>query len=270
MSDKNPVYATDHASSVMRTHSWRTVDNSAAYLKPYIKPDMTILDVGCGPGSITVGLATLVPNGRVIGVEYVSDPLGQARELAAEKGVTNVEFRTGDIYSLDYPDDYFDIVHVHQVLQHITDPVKAIREMRRVAKPNGGLVAARESASFTWYPDFPNFPAWQDLTFKTVRDRGGNPCSGNRIHTWAAEGGFDRSQIKCSAGSWCFSSPEERAYWGGSMAERCTSSGFSKVAVDGGYATAEDLAKFAKDWQDFASHEDSWFGILHGEIVCRK
>ncbi|KAK2766783.1 hypothetical protein FQN54_006097 [Arachnomyces sp. PD_36] len=270
MSTQNPVYANDHASSVMRTHSWRTVDNSAAYLKPHIKPDMKILDVGCGPGSITVDLASRVPNGQVIGIEYVSDPLDQARELATEKGVSNVEFCVGDIYSLDYPDDHFDIVHVHQVLQHLADPIKAIQEMRRVVKPNGGFFAAREAASFTWYPDFPSFPAWQELTFKLVRDRGGDPCSGSRIHTWAAKGGFEKSKIQCSAGSWCFNSPEERVYWGGSMGERCTSSGFSKLAIDGGYATAEDLERMAKDWEDFKNHDDSWFGILHGEIICWK
>lgn len=270
MSNKNPVYANDHSSAVMRTHSWRTVENSAPYLKPHIKPDMTILDVGCGPGSITVDLASLVPKGRVIGVEYVSDPLDNARELAAERGVTNVEFRVGDIYSLDFPDDHFDIVHVHQVLQHLAEPVKAIQEMRRVTKANGGIFAARETANFTLYPDTPTLKAFFDTTFKVVEARGANANSGSYIHTWAEKAGFDRSQINCSAGTWCFSSPEERAYFGGSMADRCASSGFVKLAVDGGFATSDEMAEYAKAWQDFVNDKDAWCGVLHGEIICWK
>lgn len=270
MSTKNPVYFNDHSSGVMRTHSWRTVDNSAAYLKPHIKPDMTILDVGCGPGSITVGLASLVPNGRVVGIEYVSDPLDQARALAAEKGVTNVEFGVGDVYSLDFPDDHFDVVHVHQVLQHLADPVKAIQEMRRVTKPKGGFFAAREGANFTLYPESPRLDAFFKLMFKVVAARGGDPNSGSYIHTLATKAGFDRQQVKCSAGSWCFSSPEERAYFGGSMAERCTSSGFVKIALDEGFATPEEMADYAQAWQDFVNDEYAWCGVFHGEIICWK
>ena len=268
MSNNHSAYTNDHSSAVLRTHRWRTVENSAAYLKPFIKPGMTILDVGCGPGSITVDLAKLVPQGRVIGIEYVADPLDQARSLATEKGVSNIEFRVGDIHSLDFPDDHFDVVHAHQVLQHIADPVQALREMRRVAKPNGGLVAARESDSMTWFPEFSGLAAWKELTFGMIRAKGGNPSPGSYFHTWTRKAGFERSQIKCSTGSWCFSTPEERAYWGGTMVERCGSSGFAKLAVDGGYATTDQLADVAKGWQDFVDHEDGWFGMLHGEIIC--
>ena len=136
------VYTTDHSASVLRTHSWRTGANSAGYLLPHLRSDMKILDIGCGPGSITIDLARLVPRGHVTGVEYVPDPLEEARALAAAKGVTNITFEIGDIHSLRFEDDTFDVVHAHQVLQHIADPVKALQEMRRVTKV-GGLVACR-------------------------------------------------------------------------------------------------------------------------------
>ena len=92
---------------------------------------MTILDVGCGPGFITIDLARLVPQSHVTGIEYAPDPLEQARSLASAQKITNVSFQTGDIRSLEFPDDTFDIVHAHQVLQHVADPVRAFREMRR-------------------------------------------------------------------------------------------------------------------------------------------
>ncbi|RHZ48185.1 hypothetical protein CDV55_100253 [Aspergillus turcosus] len=264
------VYTTDHSPSVLQTHSWRTVSNPAAYLIPYIKPSMKILDIGCGPGSISIDFARLVPQGHVTGIDYVADPLDGARSLASKQGITNIDFRVGDIHSLDFPDDTFDIVHVHQVLQHIADPVRALREMRRVAKSDGGIVAARESASLTWYPDNAGIAEYKELTDRMAKARGGNPHPGRYIHVWAEEAGFEKARIKKSAGAWCFSSPEEREYWGGSMEARMRSSGFAKMAVEEGYATKEELERIADGWREFVRNDEAWFGLLHGEILCWK
>jgi ubiquinone/menaquinone biosynthesis C-methylase UbiE len=267
MSKTSSVYYNDHAASVLRTHKWRTAANSAAYLLHLLKPDMAILDVGCGPGSISIDFARLVPSGHVTGID-ASGPLDEARASAAEQCVANVDFKVGDVHALDFPDASFDVVHAHQVLQHIVDPIQALCEMRRVAKP-GGVVAARESASMSWHPSSPGLAAWSDLSTRIGRARGGNPHPGNQIHSWARKAGFERAQISCSTGSWCFSSAEERAYWGGTMADRALSSGFARVAVDGGYATPEELAGIAQAWREFVDDEDGWFGLLHGEIICR-
>lgn len=268
-SSQPSVYTTDHSSSVLRTHGWRTAANSAGYLIPHLRPDMTILDIGCGPGSITTDLARLVPQGHVTGVEYVADPLEQARALASAQDITNVSFEIGDIHHLPFADDSFDVVHAHQVLQHIADPVRALQEMRRVARP-GGLVACRESASMTWYPDSEKLDTWYDLARRMAVSKGGNPHPGRYIHVWAERAGFARADITRSAGSWCFSSDEERDYWGGSMGERARSSGFVKMAVDEGFSTAEVLEGIAKGWDEFRRDTDAWFGLLHGEILCRK
>ncbi|KAJ5101331.1 hypothetical protein NUU61_003553 [Penicillium alfredii] len=263
------VYTTDHSTSVLSTHSWRTVTNSAPYLLPHLQPYMSILDVGCGPGSISIDLAQRVPSGHVIGVEYVSDPLDGARELASAAGVKNISFQVGDIHDLPFPENTFDVVHAHQVLQHIADPVQALHEMRRVAKP-GGIVAARESAGLTWYPDSEGIATWKDMTERMQRGKGGNPHPGRMIHVWAEKAGFSRESIKKSAGSWCFSTPDERAYWGGSMEARARSSGFAKTAVEEGFARQEELDMIAAGWRAFVEDEDAWFGLLHGEILCWK
>ncbi|KAL2832539.1 S-adenosyl-L-methionine-dependent methyltransferase [Aspergillus cavernicola] len=264
-----PVYTTNHAPSVLKTHSWRTAQNSASYLLPHIKPSMKILDIGCGPGSITVDFASLIPSGHVTGIEYVPDPLNDARELATSRGISNIDFQVGDIHSLDFADESFDIVHVHQVLQHIRDPVKALQEMKRVAKP-GGIVAVRESASMTWYPENKAITSWLDLTMKMGKANGGNPHPGRYIHVWAREAGFALDKIQRSAGSWCFSSPAEREYWGGSMAGRMESSGFAEGAVRDGFAGWEELGGIARGWREWVGEEEGWFGLLHGEILCWK
>ncbi|OAQ78048.1 ubiE/COQ5 methyltransferase [Purpureocillium lilacinum] len=269
MSSKSTVYTTDHSSSVLRTHGWRTAANSAGYLIPHLRPETTILDVGCGPGSITVDLARLVPQGHVTGIEYVPDPLDGARALAVSRGVTNVTFAVADVHSLPFDDDSFDVVHAHQVLQHIADPVKALREMRRVAKP-GGLVACRESASMTWHPPSRKLDAWYRVTTEMAAAKGGNPHPGSRIHVWAEQAGFPRDRVTRGAGSWCFSSDEQREYWGGSMGERARSSGFATMALEEGFSTKEELEEVRQGWDEFRENGDAWFGLLHGEILCRK
>jgi ubiquinone/menaquinone biosynthesis C-methylase UbiE len=123
---------------------------------------MHILDVGCGPGTITADLAKVVPEGHVIGIERsAEDVLQNARDEAAAQGITNVTYSIGDVLSLSFPDNSFDIVHAHQVLQHVSDPVLALKEMVRVAKP-GGIVAARDTdfSAMTWYPESEGISLW--------------------------------------------------------------------------------------------------------------
>ena len=110
------------------SHRWRTAENSAAYLLPQLTPDAQVLDVGCGPGTISVDLADRVPEGSVTGIDAAPGIIEQAREAIGER--RNLSFTTGDVYALDFPDDSFDVVHAHQVLQHLGDPVRALREMR--------------------------------------------------------------------------------------------------------------------------------------------
>jgi len=247
--------------------SWHSVSNSAGYLRPHIEPGMSILDVGCGPGGISVDMARLVPQGRVVGVDYNPEHLNDARAFATRQGVTNIEFQVGDINALDFPDNTFDIVHVHQVLQHVADPVQALREMRRVTKP-GGIVAARESGDTSWYPELPGIQAYRDLVQTLGRLKGGNPDPGDKIHTWAKDAGFEQSNITYSTGAWYFSTPEECVYWGESMVEVLSALG--PKAVEMNLVNQDELTVMADAWKDWLKNGNSWLSILNGEIICRK
>jgi ubiquinone/menaquinone biosynthesis C-methylase UbiE len=137
-----PTYLQGHHDSVLRSHRWRTAENSAGYLLPHLRPGMRVLDVGCGPGTITRDFAALVGRqGEVVGIDSSPDVVAQA----AEGGdLPHVRFAVGDALHLVAGDDTYDVVHAHQVLQHLTDPVAALREMARVCRP-GGLVAVRDA-----------------------------------------------------------------------------------------------------------------------------
>ncbi len=147
---------------------------------------MKILDIGCGPGTITADLAKLVPEGHVTAVDHAPGILDRARAVAAERGLDSVDFGVADVHALDFPDDTFCVVHAHQVLQHVGDPVQALREMYRVTKP-GGFIAARDAdySAMAWYPEVPGLTDWQDLYLRVARANGGEPAAGRRLKSWA-------------------------------------------------------------------------------------
>ncbi len=262
------VYTHGHHESVLRSHTWRTAENSAAYLLPHLEPHLRILDVGCGPGTITAGLAGRVPGGHVTGIDTAPEVLELARELARGGGRDNLDFTTGDVYALDYPDGTFDVVHAHQVLQHLGDPVKALTEMRRVTRP-GGLIAVRDGdfGAMVWYPDIPALADWLALYHKVARGNGGEPDAGRRLHAWARQAGL--TDLTISSSTWTYATPEEREWWGGLWADRTVKSSYAAKAVSGGYATAGGLEKIADGWRAWAAHQDGWFAVVNGEILCR-
>ncbi|EJF63286.1 UbiE family methyltransferase [Dichomitus squalens] len=270
MSQKSHVYTHGHHESVLRSHSWRTVQNSAAYLIPHLKPNMTILDVGCGPGTITTDFAqNYVPQGHVTGLD-VPDITDKAREYAASKGVTNITFTSGDALNLPFPDASFDIVHAHQVLQHVSDPVQVLREMRRVAKP-GGLVATRENdhSAKVWWPDIEGLQQWSEGYKAVARANGGEPDAGRRLHVWAKKAGYPADSLTLSVGTWCFYTPEDRAWWGGLWADRLLSSNFAPTALKHGIFTQEGLEKVAEAWRRWGADEDAWCTLIHGELIAK-
>ncbi|MEU6096346.1 class I SAM-dependent methyltransferase [Streptomyces sp. NPDC047079] len=269
MPKETAVYTHGHHESVLRSHTWRTAANSAGYLLDSLKPHMRILDIGCGPGTITADLAELVPDGHVTGVDQAPDVLEQARATAAGRGLTNVDFAVADVHALDYPDDTFCVVHAHQVLQHVGDPVRALREMHRVTRP-GGFIAARDAdyAAMTWYPASEGLDDWLDLYRQVARANGGEPDAGRRLKSWALRAGL--GDVRATSGTWTFATSQERAWWSGLWADRTLASAYADRVTEGGHATAERLAAVSRAWRDWGRHEDGWFSVLHGEILCRK
>ncbi|BCJ74359.1 hypothetical protein CS0771_39030 [Catellatospora sp. IY07-71] len=262
------TYTHGHHETVLVSHRWRTAANSAAYLLPHLRPGQTLLDVGCGPGTITAELADAVAPGRLTALELTEDALDLARAEIAARGTANVEFRTGDVHALDVPDGSFDVVHAHQVLQHLADPAAALREMRRVCRPDG-VVAARDAdyAAFTWYPLIPALDEWLALYRTVARHNGGEPDAGRRLHAWARAAGC--TDVTATASVWCYAAPEERAWWGGMWADRVVQSALARQAVALGLATADDLRRMADGWREWAAADDGWFIVPHGEVICR-
>ncbi len=269
MSPPEDLYTHGHTDAVLRSHRWRTADNSAAYLLPHLHAGTTVLDVGCGPGTITLDLARRVRPGTVVGVDRSEAVVAEAAAAAGQAGLADdVDFATGDVYGLGYGDGAFDVVHAHQLLQHLSDPVAALREMGRVCAP-GGLVAVRDSdyAAFTWWPRVPALDEWLALYRTVARGNRAEPDAGRRLKSWALAAGLEVASS--SAGVWCFSSAADVRWWGRMWAERVVGSAMADQAVERGLATRGDLDRLARGWREWASAPDAWFTVLHGELLCR-
>jgi SAM-dependent methyltransferase len=262
------TYTHGHHESVLRSHTWRTAENSAAYLLPWLTPGLSLLDVGCGPGTITADLALLVAPGDVVGIDASADVVAQASSHAEGLGLANLRFEVGDLFALDYPDASFDVVHLHQVLQHLADPVEALVALRRVLALDG-VLAARDSdySAFTWAPDDPLLDRWMELYLAVTAHNGHDACIGPRLMGHALEAGF--SKVEVSSSTWTYADPESRAWWGGLWADRVRYSRFGEQVVSYGLSDTAELEAIAQAFGRWAAAPAGVFVIPHVEILAR-
>ena len=260
------TYSHGHHASVLAAHGRRTAETSAAYLLPHLRPTDVLLDVGAGPGTITADLATRVA--QVVGLDPAPAAVAAAREHVAGRGLRNVRIEVGDVHALDAPDGTYDVVHAHQVLQHLADPVGALREMRRVCRP-GGLVAVRDAdyATMTWFPGSAALTRWLALYEDLARRNGGEPDAGRRLKSWALEAGF--TDVTATGSVWCYASPEDLAWWSGTWAERLVASDYATSVAAHGLPDKAELEELAQGWRTFGADPRAWFLVPHGEVLAR-
>lgn len=262
-------YSHGHHESVLRSHRWRTAENSASFLLGLLEPGMTLLDVGCGPGTITADLAARLGEGTVIGIDLASEVVELAREQHPTSTGADVSFRTGDVYSLEFADETFDVVYAHQVLQHLSRPVEALAEMRRVLK-DGGLVAVRDAdfGAFAWFPADPVLDRWMDVYHQLTRRNGAQADAGRNLKAWVRAAGF--REVTALSSNWTFQSDAEREWWGGIWADRIRQSEFARQCLEYGLANEEDLIAFASAFERWIKDPDGVFVAVNGEVLARR
>ena len=269
MSNQNNVYTHGHHESVLRSHKWRTVENSAQFLVPFLKDGSLLLDAGCGPGNISAGLAELIPNGKVVGIDFSTDIIEQAQQEYATPKYGNLEFKQGDIYNLNFEDDSFDIVYIHQVLQHLQHPVSALIELRRVLKP-GGILACRDAdyGSFTWYPELPQLARWRAL-YRDITQRNQAESNGGRfLKTWTIDAGLDPIEIGCS--TWVFSNDHDREWWGSMWSKRVIESDFGSQAIAYGFSDEQELEEISNAFLEWANDPTGFWAVPNIEVIATK
>jgi ubiquinone/menaquinone biosynthesis C-methylase UbiE len=359
------VYTHGHHESVLRSHTWRTAENSAAYLLPHLASGQSLLDVGCGPGTITADLARRIAPGWVLGIDTSLDVVTQARRTettprpagsprrgsgsvgsgspgptsagpmalgpappgsasvgsasivsrsldsgsldsgsvgsgsadlgSADSGSAGstspgsvrvgsggrdptgsrstergrLSFAVGDAYALAAADASFDVVHAHQVLQHLTDPVAALAEMRRVLRP-GGVLAVRDSdyGAFVWAPESPRLAQWLDLYHRVTAHNGACADAGRYLPAWVRSAGF--RDVSVSGSNWVYADAQTRAWWGDLWADRVVLSSFAEQAVAAGLADTAALTDLAEGWRAWSRADGGCFVVVHVEVLARR
>ncbi|KAK2596788.1 hypothetical protein QQS21_006117 [Conoideocrella luteorostrata] len=285
MSKDQNNYSSGYKAHHIRHHEWRTAENSAQNLIPILislaktNPNLTMLDVGTGCGTITTSLAKYMPQGRVTAVDLSPHVLSRARSLAADNAAAspahsavNVTFQQADAYELPFADSTFDVVHSAHMLTHLDEPWDALREMLRVTKP-GGVVSVRDADMqlTSYYPELPGLLHFQELICKVMEEvSGGSAKGGRKLVSWAMRAGVRRDQIVATMSGWAYSTPEERAMISETFCDRLTIGSVGKTLLEKGLATPEQINEMVQALRAWCAQEDAFWGMAVGEVTISK
>jgi ubiquinone/menaquinone biosynthesis C-methylase UbiE len=261
-------YTHGHHESVLRSHQWRTAANSAGFLIPLLRSGQKLLDVGCGPGTITSELAELVAPGLSVGIDLSAEVIEVARG-AAKPAQVNLTFQVGDVYDLAFGDGSLDVLYAHQVLQHLSRPVAALGEMRRVLR-SGGVLAVRDAdyGAFLWAPQDPRLERWMELYHEITRANGAEADAGRHLASWVREAGFEQMDVTSS--NWTFHTRAQRAWWGQLWADRVRHSEFARQGLEYAFTTRAELEEIAGAFEAWAGDEGGVFVVVNVEVVARR
>ena len=245
----------------------RSAEVNAAYLLPHLKDGQRVLDFGCGPGTISVGLAKAVePGGELHGLDMEDSQIEIARAAAAAGGHGNAIFQTGQVTDLPFADDSFDVAHGHAVLQHVPDTHGALSEVRRVLKP-GGIIASREAfiASSFLEPDPKG--GWE-LISNLIRARGGHPHIGKKLKRVFLEAGF--VDVSATATFESYSTAAEIQFLSELINNWFLSSEIVGAAIRYGLATQQQFDDWRQTLDQWKSTPGAFAGMAWGEAMARK
>lgn len=242
MESYTPGYSEVAIRYMRRRHARR----DAAFLLPRLRPGMSLLDCGCGPGTITVGLAQAVAPGAVVGVDLEASQVDLAIKAAAERGLANMTARAASVYRLPFPDGSFDVVFSHALFEHLSEPVAALDEIRRVLRPGGiAALASPDWSGNLMAPRDPDAERAVEL-YKAIQERnGGNPYVGRELGRLLGDAGF--AEITMTAIYDCY---EDVPLAAELLAERIEQEAGRQVVASPGFGRAEvgDLCRALRQW----------------------
>jgi SAM-dependent methyltransferase len=250
--------------------SSRSAEVYADFLLPHLADGFRVLDIGCGPGSITLGMARELPGARFSGVDP-EDEFDAARRYTAEHGIGNVDFSPGDIYALDFPDDHFDASLCHSTLETLDRPLDGLVEIRRVLKPGGvlGIACVEYGGLILTGPDVDvlrRFYAVREQLWQL--DGHADPYRGRELRGLLGRAGFER--VEATSKYLCYGSPESVGSFGRDRAADCGETWYRRDAVAHGLATDTGIDAMREAWLGWSSSPDAYLAFAWCRAVGRK
>lgn len=249
--------------------SRRNAALNAGHLLPRLKPGLRVLDFGCGPGTISMGLADAIAPGELHGIDMEESQIEMAKAAASAGEHGNTVFRTGDATDLPYEDDFFDVAHCHAVLMHVPDTTTALAEVKRVLKP-GGIISAREMIgdSMFFEPDPGELAGSLAVFKKLLAANGGHPQMGKELKGVLHEAGF--SEIEVSASFEIFGSAEDVAFFHAFAIGWFFTPEIIGAATKYGLATQEQFDQWRSEIDEWRDSPAAVGTIAWGEAIARK
>lgn len=266
---KTEQYTHGQSKVMTRVLGGRTAASHAAFFLPYLHAGMSLLDCGCGPGSITVDLAELVKPGEVVGVDMAEVQLEHARTNAKERGVSNLRFETANVYELPFPDETFDAVFSHAVVQHLSDPIKALNEQYRVLKPGGilGIRDADRSGELFW-PRNPVLVNLLEVTWnRLVEHNRGSMFVGRQLRSLLNEIGLKR--VAASASYECHGTNDNIQITADDAADYFSGT-FADQVIELGWMDRVEIENVKAAWKAWGENPDAFWARSWCEAVGWK
>jgi SAM-dependent methyltransferase len=264
-----PTYTMGYSDDFQQLLDRRSVHTHAAHLLPHLEPGQRVLDFGCGPGTISVGLAHAVEPGELHGIDMEASQIDMARAAAKAAAHANATFHVGDVTDLPFDDGSFDIAHCHAVLMHVPDTQATLAEVKRVLKP-GGLIASRESiisSSFLYPGDEDTAQAWTTFA-RLLAGNGGHPDMGLELKTNLMAAGF--ADVRASASFDFFGTTADVAFFHGFINDWFFSPKVTAAIVQFGLATQQTLDEWRARIDEWRDNPGAVGAIAFGEAVAVK
>ena len=262
-------YSGGYSPQIIDQFKQRTFAKQGEFLQSYLGAGLTVLDCGCGPGSMTLDIAEIVsPGGQVFGIDSSPIQIEQALLLQKERAIANASFTTGSAYLLPYADGQFDVVFAHAVLYHLLRPEQALAEFWRVLKP-GGLVALRDAchSGDMMMPMSTHLAAAWAVIDKVFTYQGGNIYFGYQQKQRLLDQGFQNITVSCSYDTFASEAEKDsiRDFW-----SRFLNIEHRQLILEQQWATAEELEQQCKALAEWSANPASFFARARCEAIARK
>jgi ubiquinone/menaquinone biosynthesis C-methylase UbiE len=241
----------------------------AAFLEPFLQPGKSLVDFGCGQGTITLDLAEAVAPGEVLGFDLQAEHVARAQELAAQRNITNATFKVGDVFDPPCAPESCDIVYANAVLSHLSEPDKCLGVMYRCLKL-GGYVAIRDRGGKSVVSCrghesvLRGFEIIETVLNQTSQNPYGSQSMGEVMNRMCREAGFEPASVTAT---WTITTTAQTAAGGFT---RPLVEPLASRAIALGLTTHEEIEALTKPYQEWLADPDGFWAVPWFEVVARK